>query len=235
MTAPLQHTKQGIKFNWPAVISLLILTAIPGIPAIIIVILVLLGSGAVAGVSEAINAQYFLTPAAILTHGIAGGLFFLTMPWQFSDRIRAYHLRWHQITGRVAVMSGCVMALSGVWMHLMLSPHDLGSRFMSLIILSVAICGAFIVAVVQVIKGRIEQHRAWMMRAVALALAAITPIFTGAVLQLVFSAWTGGSEILAALHHDYDRLIAMAVNLVVVEWMLRTKLRSARENSVLAQ
>ncbi|MBE0387940.1 DUF2306 domain-containing protein [Pseudoalteromonas luteoviolacea] len=235
MTAQLQHTKQDNKFNWPVVISLFLLTAIPGIPAIFIVALVLLGDGAIAGVSQLINAQYFYAPAAILTHGSTGALFFLTMPWQFSPRIRMRRPIWHKVSGRIAVVSGCLMAMSGVWMHIALSPDELGGRFIALVILSMSICIAFSVAVVHVVKGRIAQHQIWMMRAVALALAAITPLFTGAILQLVFSAWTGLYEVLAALHHDYDRLIAIVINLIVVEWVIQQKRIPWREGSALTQ
>ncbi|MBQ4812730.1 DUF2306 domain-containing protein [Pseudoalteromonas luteoviolacea] len=217
MTTQIQHTKQVIKFNWPVVSGLLLMTAIPGIPAIFIFVLVLLGSDAVTGVSDMINGQYFATPAAILTHALAGALFFLTMPWQFSPRIRVRRPRLHKLGGRLAVTSGCVMAISGVWMHLMLTPDELGGRFLSLLIMSVAICSAFCVAIVHVTKGRIAQHKKWMMRAVAFALAAITPLFTGALLQLMFGAWEGIYDTLLAFHHNYDRLIAMAINLAVVE------------------
>ncbi|MEX2961627.1 DUF2306 domain-containing protein [Microbulbifer sp. TYP-18] len=217
MTAQTRHTKQVITFNWPVVAGLLLITAIPGIPAIVILALVLFGSGAVAGVSDVINAQYFATPAAILTHATAGVLFFLTMPWQFSPRIRVRRSVWHKVGGRLAVTSGCIMALSGVWMHLMLSPHELGGRFVSLLIMSTAICTAFCVAIVHIKKGRIAQHKKWMIGAVALSLAAITPLFTGALLHLVFSSWEGIYESLRAFHNNYDRLIAMAINLAIAK------------------
>ncbi|KZN46536.1 DUF2306 domain-containing protein [Pseudoalteromonas luteoviolacea] len=223
MAAQIQHTKQVIKFNWPVVSGLLLITAIPGIPAIFIVALVLLGSGAVAGASDVINAQYFATPAAILTHASAGALFFLMMPWQFSPRMRVCRPTLHKVGGQLVVVSGCVMAISGVWMHLMLTPNELGGRFVSLLIMSVAICGAFCAAIAHVKKGRITQHKKWMIRAAALALAAITPLFTGALLQLVFSAWEGVYETLLAFHHNYDRLIAMVINLVIVEVIIRQK------------
>ncbi|KZN36026.1 hypothetical protein N480_18720 [Pseudoalteromonas luteoviolacea S2607] len=221
MAAQIQHTKQVIKFNWPVVSGLLLITAIPGVPAIFIIALVLLGSGAVAGVSDVINAQYFATPAAILTHASAGVIFFLTMPWQFSPRLRVCRPRLHKVGGRLAVVSGCVMAISGVWMHLMLTPNELGGRFVSLLIMSVAICGAFCTAIGHVIKGRVVQHKKWMIRAVALALAAITPLITGALLQLIFGAWAGVYETLLAFHHSYDRLIAMVINLTIVEMVMR--------------
>ncbi|MFS1523932.1 DUF2306 domain-containing protein [Microbulbifer sp. 2304DJ12-6] len=217
MTAQTQHTKQVIKFNWPVVAGLLLIAAIPGIPAMFILALVLLGSGAVAGVSDVINAQYFATPAAILTHATSGALFFLTMPWQFSPRFRVRRPVWHKVSGQLAVTSGCIMAVSGVWMHWMLSPHELGGRFVLLLIMSTAICTAFCVAIVHVKKKRIALHKKWMIRAVALSLAAVTPLFTGALLHLVFSPWEGIYEILLTFHHNYDRLIAMAINLAIVE------------------
>ncbi|MDK2597719.1 DUF2306 domain-containing protein [Pseudoalteromonas obscura] len=221
---------QQTPFNWPVVSGLLLITAIPGIPAIIIVALVLLGAGTVAGISNTINPQYFSTPAAILTHGFSGAVFFLTMPWQFSPRIRLHYPKWHKFAGRFAALSGCVMALSGIWMHLVLTPNDLGARFIALVIMSVAIVGAFGIAIWSVLNGQIVAHTKWMMRAVAICLAAITPLLLGAILQVLLGSWQETFKGVFGFYHDYDRLIAMAINLILVEWLDKRRVKVLDES-----
>ncbi|MCG7548749.1 DUF2306 domain-containing protein [Pseudoalteromonas sp. Of7M-16] len=219
-----------IPFNWPVVSGLLLITAIPGIPAIIIVALVLLGAGTVAGISNIINPQYFSTPAAILTHGFSGAVFFLTMPWQFSPRIRLHYPKWHKFAGRIAAVSGCVMALSGIWMHLVLTPDELGARFIALVTMSVAIVGAFGIAIWYVLQGQIIAHKKWMMRAIAICLAAITPLFLGAILQLLLGSWQETFKGVFGFYHDYDRLIAMTINLLLVEWLDKRQAKAIDKN-----
>ncbi|MCF6440922.1 DUF2306 domain-containing protein [Pseudoalteromonas luteoviolacea] len=221
---------QPVAFNWQVVSGLLLIMAIPGIPAIIIIALVLLGQTDVLGMADVINPQYLTAPAAILTHAMAGITFFLTMPWQFSPRLRIRYPRWHKIAGCIAVIAGCTMALSGIWLHLVLSPNELGGRFISLVVMSIAIVGAFSVAVWQIVRGHVTEHKKWMMRAVAISLAAITPLFIGMIVHLVLGHWQGTFAPLLTLYHDYDRLVAMLINLVVVEWLSKKPLKAGEPN-----
>ncbi|MDK1290351.1 DUF2306 domain-containing protein [Pseudoalteromonas umbrosa] len=221
---------QPVAFNWPVISGLLLIMAVPGIPAIIIIALVLLGQTDVLGMADVINPQYLAAPAAILTHAMAGVTFFLTMPWQFSPRLRIRYPRWHKLAGRIAVISGCVMALSGIWLHLVLSPNELGGRFISLVVMSIAIVGAFSVAVWQIVHGHVKEHKKWMMRAVAISLAAITPLFIGMIVHLVLGHWKETFAPVLTLYHDYDRLVAMLINLVVVEWLSKKPQKAGKPN-----
>ena len=102
------------------------LFAIPGVPAMFIVALVMLGPQASGGAPSLINPTYFNTYLAIIVHGTSDAMFFISLPMQYSNRIKAHYARWHKIMGRVAVCSACSMAISGGWMHHVLSPHELG-------------------------------------------------------------------------------------------------------------
>ena len=157
--------------QWKTVSALYFLFAIPGAPAMCIVAMVMLGPQASGGASNLINPTYFNTYLAIIVHGISGAMFFISLPMQYSNRIKAYSARWHKIMGRVAVCSACTMAISGVWMHHVLSPHELGARYVSLIIVSVAICFCFIIATYFAITKKLKYHTLWLRRAVASSLA----------------------------------------------------------------
>ena len=215
----MNNTAEQVKspFNWPIVGGLLFLTGIPAIPGIFLIALVLMGPGAVEGVSESLNALHFETPMAVAVHGGAGFVFFLTMPFQFSTKLRMKRPNFHRISGRFAVSSGVLMSLSGIWMHLVLTPNELGPRFVTLVLMGVAITTAFSYAIYCAVQRKTAQHQVWMMRAVAIALAEVTPIFVDLVLYITLSQFDSLLTMAAQLKHDYGRLLAIVINLTIVE------------------
>jgi len=219
----------SIPFNWPVVGTLLFLTGIAGIPAIFLVLLVVMGPSAIDGVSSMINTLHFETPAAILVHGVSGILFFLTMPFQFSPRLRTNNLNRHKIAGRIALISSYIMAISGVWMHNVLSPDSQGTRYVVLIITSMAICLTFSIALWHIIKRNVQAHQKWMARAVAITLAAVTPLFIDILIVILFSHFEQIYTILNQLQYDYGRLIGIMINLVIVEFILTKKIAKSRQ------
>ena len=211
-------------FNWPVVGTLLFLTGIAGIPAIFLVALVAMGPSAIEGVSSMINILHFETPAAIFVHGGSGILFFLTMPFQFSPKLRAKNLNRHKMAGRVALISGYIMAISGVWMHNVLTPDSQGTRYIVLILMSMAICLTFSIALWHIIKRNVQLHLKWMTRAVAITLAAVTPLFIDLLIVILFSHFDSLFTVLGQLQYDYGRLVGIVFNLVIVEVILTKKL-----------
>jgi len=210
----------SIPFNWPIVGTLLFLTGIAGIPAIFLVSLVAIGPSAIDGVSSMINSLHFETPAAIFVHGVSGILFFLTMPFQFSPRLRTNNLNRHKIAGRIALISGYIMAISGVWMHNVLSPDSQGIRYVVLILTSMAICLTFSIALWHILKRNVQVHQKWMARAVAITLAAVTPIFIDLLIMILFSHVDQLYATLNQLQYDYGRLLGIIINLGIVEIIL---------------
>jgi hypothetical protein len=206
-------------FNWPVVGFLLFMTGIPGIPAIFLLIGVALGPSAGVIFSSMVNALYFETPAAIVVHGGAGILFFLTMPFQFSPALRNKKSNWHRTGGRIALLSGYVMGTSGVWMHHVLSPDLFGMRYVSLVILSISMCTAFSMALWHIINRNVDVHRKWMIRAVAITLGVITLLFVEAISFLLFGLLENVFAVINQFQHDYGRLVGMAINLTIVEYI----------------
>lgn len=206
-------------FNWPIVGFLLFMTGIPGVPAIFLLALVIIGPSAGADMASLINAVYFQTPAAILVHASSGVLLFLTMPFQFSPALRKKNSNWHKLGGRIALISGCVLAVSGVWMHHVLSPDTFGMRYASLVIMSIAMCATFSLALWHIINGNVQVHRKWMIRAVAITLAAVTPLFVEAIIYLLFGQLESAFALLSKIQHDYGRLLGIAINLAIVEFI----------------
>ncbi|MFD2165629.1 DUF2306 domain-containing protein [Thalassotalea euphylliae] len=223
-TAKLSSEKPTISFNWTVVGSLFFLMAIPAIPAMFFITAVALGPSVIGELTAYVSAAHFEKPAALFVHGGSGVLFFLSMPFQFSPKLRASHLNWHKMSGRIAVVSGYVMAISGVWMHNVLTPESQGGRYFSLIVMSIAMCLTFSIALWHIINKRVSAHQKWMARAVAVTLAAVTPLFVDILILLVFGSFNGVFDMLVDLHHNYGRLLAIVINLSVVEfWFNRKK------------
>ncbi|PAJ74498.1 hypothetical protein CJF42_10350 [Pseudoalteromonas sp. NBT06-2] len=207
--------------NWPVVGTLLFLTGIAGIPAMFGVALVALGVLGFTGESSLINNIHFAKPGAMFVHGGAGVLFFLTMPFQFSPKVRENNPKRHKLAGRIAVISGCIMAISGVWMHNVLSPESQGVRYSILIVTSMAICSSFLIALYYVIKGNIQVHQLWMARSIAIVLAAITPLFIDILILIIFSNFEVIYTMLTQFQYDYGRLLGIVINLSIVEIIMR--------------
>ncbi|WP_082971544.1 DUF2306 domain-containing protein [Rheinheimera sp. SA_1] len=216
-----------IDYNWPVVSTLWLLLAIPGIPAILIVSLLitslLFGPVESTLLMSMLNPSYFSTPWAVLVHGSSGAVFFLTMPWQFSPAIRHKHPSWHRVSGRLVLLSGCTMAVSGVWMHLVLSPDELGMRFIGLLSLCSATILAFSMAFYAVLNRQFDRHRRWMCRAVAVTLAALTPLFIEVVADLTLGQVAAIKPLLAPFFYDYGRWLGIGLNLLLAECLLRNK------------
>lgn len=221
------NSTAALNHNWPIVSTLWLLLAIPGIPAILIVSLLitslLFGPVESALLMSFINPLYIASPWAVLVHGSSGAVFFLTMPWQFSPAIRHKHPKWHRASGRLVLLSGCTMAVSGVWMHLVLTPDELGMRFIGLLTLCSATILAFSMAFYAVLNRQFDRHRRWMCRAVAITLAALTPLFIKLVADLTLGQVAVIKPLLAPFFHDYDRLLGISLNLLITEWLLRKK------------
>lgn len=210
-------TTHDVPFNLPIVGMLLFLTGIPGIPAILLIVLVLLGASGMDGSQSIVNPLHFDTPAAILVHGGSGVLFFLTMPFQFSPRLRRKYIKWHRTGGVIATVSAFIMAISGVWMHHVLSPGEFGMRYSSLWITSLGICLCFALGLKYIFQKNIAAHRKWMARGVAVVLAAVTPLFVDGIIAIGFSHQESTLHLLQELQHDYGRLLGIVLNLSILE------------------
>lgn len=123
---------------------------------------------------------------------------------------------YHRAAGRTLVVAGALVAGSALWMRLMYPQEGTGDvlylfrpAFSTLMVASIVLGFA-------VIRRReIARHRAWMIRAYAIALAAGTQAFTVGVGGALF-----GDGVLA---HDLSIASAWLINLAVAEWAVRRR------------
>ncbi len=166
-------------------------------------------------------------PAPVVVHIVAAALYALLGAFQFSARLRRRRPGWHRTAGRVLVGAGLVVAVSALWLTLAY-PGAPGGDLLWTVRLLVGSAAAGIVLGFTAIRRRdIAAHRAWMIRAYALAVGAGTQVFTQGVGEAVF----GTSELSTALSVSSGWVL----NAAVAEWVIRRpSARRGRTRAALA-
>ena len=165
------------------------------------------------------NARFFGAPLPVVLHITSAVLFIVLGALQFVASFRRRHPAWHRRAGRVAVVSGLVVASSALWMTLFyaLPAQDglllYGFRLLFGSLMAVSLLLAF----VAIRRRQIPRHRAWMMRAYAIGLGAGTQALILAFGEIGFGKPT-------VLARALLMAAAWVINLVVAEWIIRRKI-----------
>jgi len=168
------------------------------------------------------NPRMVASPLPVVVHIASVVPFALAGAFQFSARLRRERPGWHRGAGRVLVGLGLAAALSGLWMTLIYARQPgTGEALFAFRIAAASGLGACLVLGFAAIRrGDVARHRAWLMRAYALALGAGTQVVTGA-----FRSAFLGTGVLAG---DLSMGAAWAINLAVAEVAIRRGRRPAR-------
>lgn len=160
------------------------------------------------------NPRIDASPLPVVLHVVGAAVYALLGAFQFSARLRRRHLGWHRKAGRVLVVAGSVVALSGLWMTLFYSDAPGGTLLWAVRLTVSSSMMLFIVLGFTAVRRRdIPAHRAWMIRAYALGLGAGTQIFTEGIGEAI--AGTGD------LSKAVSVSSAWVINIVVAEWAVR--------------
>ena len=113
-------------------------------------------------------------PILTLVHIVPGLLFMILGPLQFNPTIRARHLRWHRLSGRVFVVCGLVVGISALAMSFGMPAiggvNQAAATTLFGTLFLFALCRAFW----HIRRGEVARHREWMIRAFAIGLAVAT-------------------------------------------------------------
>lgn len=170
------------------------------------------------------NARFFASPAPVLVHIVGATLYALLGAFQFSRGFRRRRPGWHRVAGRLLVVCGLAVALSGLWMTAFYpSPPGDGELLTGFrLFFGVAMAVSIVLGFAAIRRRDVTRHRAWMARAYAIGLGAGTQVLT----HLPWTLFVGRpSEFVRAML----MLAGWVINLVVVEWALRR--RPARTRS----
>jgi uncharacterized membrane protein len=160
------------------------------------------------------NPRIDASPAPVVVHVLAAAVYAVFGAVQFSARLRRRHPGWHRRAGRVLVGAGLLVAGSGLWMTLFYPGAPGGDLLWGIRLVVGSAMVASIVAGFTAIRRRdIAAHRAWMMRAYALALGAGTQTVT----QGIGEAFFGTGDLSTAISVGSG----WVVNAAVAEWVIR--------------
>ncbi len=196
--------------SWPVPVALVALSAIP-LAAGALRLLQLAGGPAVIPADH----RFAGFPLPLVVHIAGATTYALVGILQFLPRFRRRHLTWHRRAGRVLAVAGMLVAISALWMTLFYAPQpgtgDL--LYVLRLVFSSAMAACLVLGFTAIRRREIAAHRAWMIRAYALGLAAGTQAFTEGVGGAIF-----GTGVLAA---DLAKGAGWVINLAVAEWAIR--------------
>jgi uncharacterized membrane protein len=160
-------------------------------------------------------------PVAIVVHVVGAVVYALVGTLQFVPRFRRRHWTWHRRAGRVLAVAGLMVAGSALWLTLFYEPKPgTGDLLYGLRLTFASAMAASLVLGFAAIRRRdIAAHRAWMIRAYAIGLAAGTQAFTEGLGGALFG--TGEAR------GDLAKGAAWLINLTVAELVVRRGRRAA--------
>ena len=200
---------------WKLLSSLLMLSLVPMLAGV-----VRLSDLASGGSVTAEDARFMAMPAPVVMHIVCASLFCVLGAFQFDSALRQRFPQLHRVAGRVAAPCGIVAALTGLWMTAAYAiPAELQGPLLYGVRMAVglAMTLAVIVSIRAVLQRRIAQHKAWMVRAYALAQGAGTQV----LILLPVTLMAGAPTFIA---RDVLMASAWGLNMVFAEWVIRRRL-----------
>ncbi|WP_405097353.1 DUF2306 domain-containing protein [Micromonospora sp. NBC_01412] len=160
------------------------------------------------------NPRIDSSPAPVVVHVLAAALYAFLGAFQFSARLRCRHPGWHRRSGRILIVAGLIVAASGTWMTLFYPDAPGGDLLWGIrLLVGSAMAASIVLGFTAIRRRHIAAHRAWMIRAYALAVSAGTQAFTQPIGETLF----GTSDLSTALSVGAGWII----NAAVAEWVIR--------------
>jgi uncharacterized membrane protein len=187
------------------------------LPFVLIALVVIPGAGGVARLVELSGGPTTLpakphvteSPLPLIIHIVAALTFAVLGAFQFSPRLRSRRPGWHRFSGRLVVALGLLVALTALWLNEITPQSTAAAQLLYLFRLAAGsgMAIGIILGVTTIRRRDIAGHRAWMIRAYALAFGAATHVFTIGIGQAIF----GDSELTNALMQGAGWVINLAI------------------------
>lgn len=152
--------------------------------------------------------------APLLVHALASVGFITLGAVQILPGARRANMRWHRAAGRYAFGAGLLGALSGVWMTLLHPGIATEALYWARLVFGLGWALALVMALRAVLRRDLARHRAFMIRAFAIAINAGTLPFLFLPAYLILGDQGPDFE-------DNFQIFGWLVNLAVAEWIIR--------------
>ncbi len=205
------NTKTSALANWRVPIGLLLLGGINVLFGALQLDTIQQGPPPVP--DEFSSTQYHLTPIPIVLHIVVGIIFNLMGPLQFARTFRSRWPGWHRWSGRLLIIAGMFVGLTGLWMNQFFPQYGAPLKYPGIVVNSLGIMVSLGLALYVIRTGDVQTHRAWMMRAVAFGLGPATQRLF--ILPYFFIVGLPSDFIIGLVIW-----MGFLVNLAVVEWVL---------------
>lgn len=148
----------------PLVLALAVLTAIPVLNAVVEVVQIPTGT------YSDDSARLAVAPVAWFAHVLAGAAFGITGPLQFVRALRHRFGRFHRVTGRVFVLAGATLGLSGLSLLMQVPSVNTPVADIARGVFGLALLAALALAMAAIRDRDVLRHRAWMIRSYAVGM-----------------------------------------------------------------
>ncbi len=204
------------KTGWLVPTGLLLLCAVPVLAGMVRLVILTIGEPSLE------DARFFDAPLPVVLHILSASLYAVLGIFQFLPNFRRTHKAWHRLSGRILIVAGLTVALSGLWMTQTYPwpPFETDILHVSRIVAGAAMFLFISLGVKAIARRDIPMHRAWMIRAYAVAMGAGTQVFT----HIPWAIWP-------ELQTDTMRWILMdagwIINLLIAEYIVHKPRRRA--------
>ena len=155
----------------------------------------------------------------MVVHIVSAALYSILGAFQFASGFRRRWPGWYRGAGRLLILCGLLVGLSGLWMTLFYPGANGASELLYALrlLFGLAMVVSIVLGFTAIRRGQVFQHRAWMMRAYAIGLGAGTQVLTLAV-----------GEMIAGPPDEFSYALLMGagwvINLAVAEWSIHRRL-----------
>jgi uncharacterized membrane protein YozB (DUF420 family) len=206
-------TRRGSSGNrptWPVPALLILLSVVP-VTAGVLRLVQLAGGHSLMPADD----RFPAFPIAVVLHILGAAVYALVGVFQFLPRFRRRHLAWHRRAGRILVVAGLLVAGSALWLTLSYPPKPgTGDLLYALrLVFGSAMAAALALGLAAIRRRDVAAHRAWMIRAYAIGLAAGTQVVTeGSTIAILGTGELAG---------DLAKGAGWVINLAAAEWVVR--------------
>jgi uncharacterized membrane protein len=154
-------------------------------------------------------------PVSLFLHSLAGVLFGVLGPLQFVCALRLRFGTLHRLSGRVFVLAGAGLALSGLALLLQVESIATGLLDAARSAFGLALIAALVLGVAAARAHDLLRHRNWMIRAYAIGMG------TGTVALVMFPIYLITGEPPMGLASDIVVVGMWLLNIALGEWVVR--------------